>query len=80
MSFFCGSPPARARNPVIHDSEFIRKSSAPTFPVYLDGIKLPSATSCGSPSVSKPIVRIEGFDCCSSKPDQVVTAIAYKAC
>ncbi|KAL5763551.1 hypothetical protein ACOSP7_019815 [Xanthoceras sorbifolium] len=72
--FFCGSPPSRVANPVIHDSRFGDEKITPLSP--LSPISSPSSSSrkgvvgggigggCVRPNFGdKPAVRIEGFDC-----------------
>lgn len=73
---FCGSPPSRVANPLIHDARF-GEDTIPTPPLsQLSPNPPPSGLSSSSPSSSarkggcvranfgsKPAVRIEGFDC-----------------
>ncbi|KAH9304401.1 hypothetical protein KI387_008805, partial [Taxus chinensis] len=56
LPYFYGSPPMRSDNPLVQDVEFIRKG-APSSPV-----NMPQKTSCGASYVTKPSVRVEGFD------------------
>ncbi|GJN36421.1 hypothetical protein PR202_gb25280 [Eleusine coracana subsp. coracana] len=64
-AFFCGSPPVRTNNPVVHDPMFGEET--PSFsPLGSSfGKKLAGRLEVGSPScgVSSPKVRIEGFAC-----------------
>ncbi|XP_068637772.1 uncharacterized protein [Aristolochia californica] len=66
--FFCGSPPSRAANPLVHDERFGEENPSPLSPVALSG-GLPSSPSTArkgcvrSKFGHKPDVRIEGFDC-----------------
>lgn len=53
--FFCGSPPTRSDNPLVRDTQFIRKG------VPLSPVNLSKNTSCGASYGAKPLVRVEGF-------------------
>ena len=65
-AFFCGSPPVRTNNPVVHDPMFGEKTPSfsplgSSFGKKLAGrLELGSSPSCGA---SSPKVRIEGFAC-----------------
>ncbi|KAJ8774698.1 hypothetical protein K2173_017144 [Erythroxylum novogranatense] len=74
--FFCGSPPSRVANPLIHDARFGDEKLSPFSPVTL--VQPPTTTNLSSSSSSsptrkggyirsnlgnKPAVRVEGFDC-----------------
>lgn len=72
--FFCGSPPSRVANPLIHDSRFGDEKITPLSPVLLPSSPSSSARKgvvgggsnggCVRPNFgNKPAVRIEGFDC-----------------
>ncbi|KAL4341199.1 hypothetical protein GQ457_08G014480 [Hibiscus cannabinus] len=61
--FFCGSPPSRAANPLVHDARFGAMMQVPS----------PSSPSSSSArkggcvrmkfGLNQPTVRVEGFDC-----------------
>lgn len=53
--YFYGSPPTRSDNPLVRDTQFIRKG-VPVSPVNLS-----QNTSCGASYGAKPLVRVEGF-------------------
>ncbi|KAJ6813272.1 uncharacterized protein M6B38_144885 [Iris pallida] len=66
--FFCGSPPTRAANPVVHDARFgydkpvlapISMSGNPGSPISPHKTCAPRATFGFKPAE----VRVEGFDC-----------------
>ncbi|KAH9746820.1 hypothetical protein WN944_011682 [Citrus x changshan-huyou] len=68
--FFCGSPPSRVANPLIHDSRFGDEEITPFSPILLP--QSPSSSTrkggagggCVRPNFgNKPAVRVEGFDC-----------------
>ncbi|GLT34036.1 hypothetical protein SLA2020_085820 [Shorea laevis] len=70
--FFCGSPPSRAANPLVHDARFGDERLTP-----IPSLQIPSPSGLSSPSSAtrkggcvrmkyglKPAaVRVEGFDC-----------------
>ncbi|KAG9448953.1 hypothetical protein H6P81_008918 [Aristolochia fimbriata] len=66
--FFCGSPPSRAANPLVHDARFGEEKPGPLSPVAVSG-GMPSSPSAARKGCvrtkfgHKPAVRIEGFDC-----------------
>uniref|UniRef100_A0A2P2JX02 Uncharacterized protein n=1 Tax=Rhizophora mucronata TaxID=61149 RepID=A0A2P2JX02_RHIMU len=59
--FFCGSPPSRVANPIIHDARFGDEKLSPFSPVT--PITPPSGGCVWANFGNKPAVRIEGFDC-----------------
>lgn len=70
--FFSGSPPSRVANPVVLDARFGDEKITPSAP--LQPVPSPGPSSSPSSSArkggclranygSKPVVRIEGFDC-----------------
>uniref|UniRef100_A0A0D9WBQ6 Uncharacterized protein n=1 Tax=Leersia perrieri TaxID=77586 RepID=A0A0D9WBQ6_9ORYZ len=75
VGFFCGSPPVRANNPVIHDPQFGK--NIPSFSSLGSpfGKKSAGRVEVGSPScgASSPKVRIEGFACGNKEPHCAVT-------
>ncbi|WVZ95661.1 hypothetical protein U9M48_041395 [Paspalum notatum var. saurae] len=76
--FFCGSPPVRTNNPVIHDPQFGKKipSFSPlgsSFGKMATGRVEVGSPSCGA---SSPKVRIEGFACGNKEaPNRAVTFV-----
>ncbi|KAG0449973.1 hypothetical protein HPP92_027123 [Vanilla planifolia] len=64
-SFFCGSPPTRYDNPVVHDARF--GDAVPIEPVPVDPAFNGSGSRSGCARVryglTPAAVRIEGFDC-----------------
>ncbi|GKU97553.1 hypothetical protein SLEP1_g10691 [Rubroshorea leprosula] len=68
--FFCGSPPSRAANPIVHDACFGDERLTP-----ISTLQIPSPSGLSSPSSCKggcvrmkfglkpAAVRVEGFDC-----------------
>ncbi|XP_031491017.1 uncharacterized protein LOC116258070 [Nymphaea colorata] len=81
-NYFCGSPPARTNNPMVHDVEFVNQSRAYNSPFESSLGGKPSArvenrsSSCGASFGGKPMVRIEGFACSNSKSHRFVPALA----
>ncbi|KAE8664759.1 hypothetical protein F3Y22_tig00112738pilonHSYRG00307 [Hibiscus syriacus] len=63
--FFCGSPPSRAANPLVHDVRFCDETLA--------SLQVPSPSPSSSAhkvgcarmkfGLKQPTVRVEGFDC-----------------
>ncbi|XP_077250185.1 uncharacterized protein LOC143889746 [Tasmannia lanceolata] len=81
MGFFCGSPPVRTNNPLVHDVRFVRQSSHFASPLggSHGGKSSPRAErvpSCGASFGGKPLVRIEGFSSGNSKSQCIVSAFA----
>nr|XP_009390219.1 PREDICTED: uncharacterized protein LOC103976657 [Musa acuminata subsp. malaccensis]XP_009390220.1 PREDICTED: uncharacterized protein LOC103976657 [Musa acuminata subsp. malaccensis] len=70
--FFCGSPPDRAANPVVHDARFgeDRPPLAPFAPVQPTQSVTPMSPKHAKFGLLPAAVRVEGFDCldrgCSS--------------
>uniref|UniRef100_A0A0E0KXF5 Uncharacterized protein n=1 Tax=Oryza punctata TaxID=4537 RepID=A0A0E0KXF5_ORYPU len=75
VGFFCGSPPVRANNPIVHDPQFGKNipSFSPLGSSF--GKKCAGRAEVGSPScgASSPKVRIEGFACGNKEPHCAVT-------
>eukprot|EP00252_Welwitschia_mirabilis_P022209 TRINITY_DN5956_c0_g1_i1.p1 TRINITY_DN5956_c0_g1~~TRINITY_DN5956_c0_g1_i1.p1 ORF type:complete len:149 (+),score=20.64 TRINITY_DN5956_c0_g1_i1:416-862(+) len=69
--YFCGSPPSRADNPLVHDAQFIHQK-VPSSPTCISKPKPCSRPSYGS----IPAIRVEGFDCLDRDTRQSVPAIA----
>eukprot|EP00262_Sarcandra_glabra_P019590 TRINITY_DN743_c0_g2_i1.p1 TRINITY_DN743_c0_g2~~TRINITY_DN743_c0_g2_i1.p1 ORF type:complete len:186 (-),score=21.66 TRINITY_DN743_c0_g2_i1:436-993(-) len=80
--FFCGSPPVRASNPVVHDVQFVRQTPSIISPKtnFHGGKSLTRVErvvpSCGASFGGKPMVRIEGFASGSPKSRCIVPALA----
>ncbi|XP_068667114.1 uncharacterized protein [Aristolochia californica] len=80
--FFCGSPPVRTNNPLVHDVHFVTQTfhfTASTSPLGTSMGRAERVPSCGASSFggkSTPIVRIEGFSCGSSESHCFVPALA----
>lgn len=88
--FFCGSPPSRVSNPLIHDANFgdeklsplstLQKLASPSSSAT-SGSLSPSAMKSGCARMKfglKPApVRVEGFDCLSrDRQNSGITAVA----
>ncbi|WOK97469.1 hypothetical protein Cni_G06177 [Canna indica] len=81
VSFFCGSPPVRTNNPVIHDSQFAKQAQSISSPLgNSPSIKQHASRggspTCGSSFGGSPKVRIEGFACGNSEKRCVAPALA----
>ncbi|XP_072991407.1 uncharacterized protein [Typha latifolia] len=65
--FFCGTPPARTSNPIVHDAQFSNQTPSFNSPTGNFHIMKPSTAvergspSCASSYGSSPRLRIEGF-------------------
>ncbi|CAL9776888.1 unnamed protein product [Musa acuminata subsp. burmannicoides] len=68
--FFCGSPPSRAANPVVHDARFGEDGMPAPFvplPLIQSGPPISPKQGCAHAKFGllPAAVRIEGFDCLS---------------
>lgn len=83
MVFFCGSPPVRSHNPVVHDAQFTKQTKSIVSPLLTNSFGVGkscarvdrSSPTCGSFSGS-PKVRIEGFACRKSDSRSSVPTLA----
>jgi len=74
LPYFCGSPPSRSHNPLIHDVKFIKKELAPP------PVNVSQKSSCGASFGANTSVRVEGFFCSSSEKHCIVSALAWFSC
>jgi len=70
LPYYCGSPPSRSHNPLIHDVKFIKKELVPP------PVNVSQKSSCGASLGGNPSVRVEGFACSSSEKQCIVSALA----
>jgi len=70
LPYFCGSPPSRSHNPLIHDVKFIKKELASP------PVNVSQKSSCGASFGANTSVRVEGFFCSSSEKHCIVSALA----
>ncbi|KAK8959174.1 hypothetical protein KSP40_PGU022389 [Platanthera guangdongensis] len=75
--FFCGSPPSRSNNPVVHDARFGEAALAGPIPVPPPPIGYGSASSSSRSACARvrygfspAPVRVEGFDCLDRETSQ----------
>ncbi|PKU82108.1 uncharacterized protein LOC110112562 [Dendrobium catenatum] len=68
--FFCGSPPSRSDNPVVHDARFgeaVLAAPVPFVPTLIGSGSTSAASRSGCTRVryglTPAAVRVEGFDC-----------------
>ncbi|KMZ62573.1 hypothetical protein ZOSMA_452G00080 [Zostera marina] len=84
-SFFCGSPPRRATNPLIHDVRFLETKQIPflssnptTSSPPPPPTELFRTTTNFVPDPVPPVRRIEGFDCLN-RGNRVVVGCSISA-
>ncbi|GFS32384.1 hypothetical protein Acr_00g0022460 [Actinidia rufa] len=75
--YFCGSPPSRASNPLIQDSQFRNEKFNPSLQAPIPATSPRTGGSCARMKFGqKPAtVRIEGFDCLN-RDRRSVSAVA----
>jgi len=74
LPYFCGSPPSRSHNPLIHDVKFIKKELVPP------PVNVSQKSSCSASFGANPSVRVEGFSCSSPEKHCIVSALAWFLC
>jgi len=74
--FFCGSPPSRAANPVVHDARFGEEKPLATFPTNSSPMSPRKACTRAKFGLKPAAVRVEGFECRLDRDRRSVTAVA----
>lgn len=81
-NFFCGSPPVRVSNPIVHDAEFVKQSFSLTSQLgkpYSGGGFSPRveiSSPCASSYSGSPKIRVEGFPSSNSECRSVLSGRA----